>query len=127
MAQPAQKKTKCERMFLFAPESMIEGHPEKLCDLSSWQEVDSCLRQDLKDEVACETAAKDNDDVVATKVTNTWVRHPYLKQVRMEKEKKEKEERKKEKKKRKRKKKTKKPIMSRSGSIAQSTTIGCNC
>lgn len=32
MAQPAQKKAKTERVFLFSSESVNEGHPDKICD-----------------------------------------------------------------------------------------------
>ena len=59
MAQPAQKKTKCEHTLLITPESMIEGHPEKLCDQVSDAVLDTCLRQDPKSKVACDKATED--------------------------------------------------------------------
>ena len=68
MAEPAQKKTKCERAFLFSPESMNEGHPGKLCDPTTWHELDegsdavldTCLRQDPERNVDCDTTTKDD-------------------------------------------------------------------
>ena len=60
MAQPAQKKTKCERTLLITPESMIEGHPEKLlATMSLMRCLDTCLRQDPKSKVACDKATED--------------------------------------------------------------------
>ena len=51
MAQPVQKKTKCERTFLFTPESLIEGNP--------WQEFDEGSDAALRhSKVACDTATK---------------------------------------------------------------------
>ncbi len=44
--------------FLFASESVGEGHPDKLCDLISDSVLDACLTQDPEAKVACEAAAK---------------------------------------------------------------------
>jgi len=44
--------------FLFASESVGEGHPDKLCDLLSDSVLDACLAQDIDAKVACESAAK---------------------------------------------------------------------
>ena len=44
--------------FLFASESVGEGHPDKLCDQISDAVLDACLSQDLESKVACECAAK---------------------------------------------------------------------
>ena len=60
MAEPAQKKAKTERSFLFSSESVNEGHPDKLCDQVSDAVLDTCLTADPKSKVACETATKDN-------------------------------------------------------------------
>jgi len=46
--------------FLFASESVGEGHPDKLCDQLSDAVLDACLEQDPNAKVACETAAKSN-------------------------------------------------------------------
>ena len=46
--------------FLFASESVGEGHPDKLCDIISDSVVDACLTVDPDAKVACESAAKAN-------------------------------------------------------------------
>jgi len=81
MAEPAQKKAKCERTFLFSSESVNEGHPDKLCDQVSDAVLDTCLRQDPKSKVACETATKDNMVLVAGEIT-TKAKIDYDKVVR---------------------------------------------
>ncbi len=58
MAEPAQKKAKIERIFLFSSESVNEGHPDKLCDQVSDAVLDACLTVDPKSKVACETATR---------------------------------------------------------------------
>ncbi len=69
MAEPAQKKAKTERVFLFSSESVNEGHPDKLCDQVSDAVLDTCLASDPKSKVACETATKDNMVMVAGEIT----------------------------------------------------------
>jgi len=69
MAEPAQKKAKTERTFLFSSESVNEGHPDKLCDQVSDAVLDTCLTADPKSKVACETATKDNMVMVAGEIT----------------------------------------------------------
>merc|ERR1711934_794200 len=69
MAEPAQKKAKSERIFLFSSESVNEGHPDKLCDQVSDAVLDACLAEDPKSKVACETATKDNMVMVAGEIT----------------------------------------------------------
>jgi len=69
MAEPAQKKAKTERTFLFSSESVNEGHPDKLCDQVSDAILDTCLRGDPKSKVACETATKDNMVAVMGEIT----------------------------------------------------------
>merc|ERR1712054_474076 len=69
MAEPAQKKARTERVFLFSSESVNEGHPDKVCDQVSDAVLDACLAQDPKSKVACETAVKDNMVMVAGEIT----------------------------------------------------------
>jgi len=69
MAEPAQKKARTERVFLFSSESVNEGHPDKLCDQVSDAVLDTCLKEDPKSKVACETATKDNMVMVAGEIT----------------------------------------------------------
>jgi hypothetical protein len=61
MAEPAQKKARAERTFLFSSESVNEGHPDKLCDQVSDAVLDTCLTEDPKSKVACETATNDSN------------------------------------------------------------------
>merc|ERR1712066_811541 len=81
MAEPAQKKAKMERTFLFSSESVNEGHPDKLCDQVSDAVLDTCLTEDPKSKVACETATKDNMVMVAGEIT-TQAKIDYEKGVR---------------------------------------------
>jgi len=81
MAQPAQKKAKTERVFLFSSESVNEGHPDKICDQVSDAVLDACLVGDPKSKVACETATKDNMVMVAGEIT-TQTKIDYEKVVR---------------------------------------------
>jgi len=81
MAQPAQKKARVERTFLFSSESVNEGHPDKVCDQVSDAVLDSCLKEDPQSKVACETATKDNMVMVAGEIT-TQAKMNYEKVVR---------------------------------------------
>jgi len=81
MAEPAQKRAKMERRFLFSSESVNEGHPDKLCDQVSDSVLDTCLTEDPKSKVACETATKDNMVMVAGEIT-TQAKIDYDKVVR---------------------------------------------
>merc|ERR1712203_884340 len=81
MAEPAQKRAKTERVFLFSSESVNEGHPDKLCDQVSDAILDACLKADPKSKVACETATKDNMVMVAGEIT-TQAKLDYDKVVR---------------------------------------------
>merc|ERR1712203_1233722 len=58
-----------------------EGHPDKLCDQVSDAVLDSCLTEDPKSKVACETATKDNMVMVAGEIT-TQAKIDYEKTVR---------------------------------------------
>merc|ERR1719213_100295 len=69
MAEPAQKKAKARRMFMFSSESVNEGHPDKLADQVSDAVLDACLTEDPKSKVACETATKDNMVMVFGEIT----------------------------------------------------------
>merc|ERR1712091_772391 len=80
-AEPAQKKAKTERTFLFSSESVNEGHPDKLCDQVSDAVLDTCLTADPKSKVACETATKDNMVSVMGEIT-TQAKIDYEKVVR---------------------------------------------
>src|SRR6478672_4938943 len=57
------------RRFIFASESVGEGHPDKVCDTISDAVLDACLRQDPSSRVACETYAKSNIVVVGGEIT----------------------------------------------------------
>merc|ERR1712031_30104 len=81
MAEPAQKKARTERTFLFSSESVNEGHPDKLCDQVSDAVLDTCLTADPKSKVACETATKDNMVAVMGEIT-TQAKIDYEKVVR---------------------------------------------
>jgi len=81
MAEPAQKKARVERTFLFSSESVNEGHPDKICDQVSDAVLDCCLTADPKSKVACETATKDNMVMVAGEIT-TQAKIDYDKVVR---------------------------------------------
>jgi len=81
MGEPAQKKAKTDRVFLFSSESVNEGHPDKLCDQVSDAVLDACLTADPKSKVACETATKDNMVMVAGEIT-TQAKLDYEKIVR---------------------------------------------
>merc|ERR1712057_101855 len=60
---------KAGRTFLFSSESVNEGHPDKLCDQVSDAVLDTCLAEDPKSKVACETATKDNMVAVMGEIT----------------------------------------------------------
>merc|ERR1711953_1402746 len=80
-AEPAAKRAKTERTFLFSSESVNEGHPDKLCDQVSDAVLDTCLTEDPKSKVACETATKDNMVAVMGEIT-TQAKIDYEKVVR---------------------------------------------
>ena len=75
-AEPAQKKARTARTFLFSSESVNEGHPDKICDQVSDAVLDACLKVDPKSKVACETATKDNMVMVAGEILGSGV--PYF-------------------------------------------------
>jgi S-adenosylmethionine synthetase len=81
MAEPVQRKARMERTFLFSSESVNEGHPDKLCDQVSDAVLDTCLAEDPKSKVACETATKDNMVAVLGEIT-TQAKIDYEKVVR---------------------------------------------
>lgn len=55
--------------FLFASESVGEGHPDKLCDQISDAVLDACLRIDPDAKVGCESTAKGNQFFVLGEIT----------------------------------------------------------
>src|SRR6188474_15585 len=55
--------------YIFASESVGEGHPDKVCDTISDAVLDACLRQDPKSRVACETFAKSHTVIVGGEIT----------------------------------------------------------
>jgi S-adenosylmethionine synthetase len=57
------------RRFIFASESVGEGHPDKVCDTISDAVLDACLARDKRSRVACETYAKSNIVVVGGEIT----------------------------------------------------------
>src|SRR5664279_6381031 len=57
------------RRFIFASESVGEGHPDKVCDTIPDSILDACLRQDRRSRVACETYAKSNVVIVGGEIT----------------------------------------------------------
>jgi S-adenosylmethionine synthetase len=57
------------RRFIFASESVGEGHPDKVCDTISDAVLDACLRHDPKSRVACETFAKSHTVIVGGEIT----------------------------------------------------------
>merc|ERR1711934_799128 len=80
-AMSAAKKQNTGRTFLFSSESVNEGHPDKLCDQVSEAVLDTCLTEDPKSKVACETATKDNMVAVMGEIT-TQAKIDYEKVVR---------------------------------------------
>ncbi len=69
------------RRFIFASESVGEGHPDKVCDTISDAVLDACLSVDKKSRVACETYAKSNVVVVGGEIT-TKAKLDYVEIVR---------------------------------------------
>src|SRR5471032_3177775 len=57
------------RRFIFASESVGEGHPDKVCDTISDAVLDACLAQDPRSRVACESYAKSNLVVIGGEIT----------------------------------------------------------
>ena len=57
------------RRFIFASESVGEGHPDKVCDTISDAILDACLHRDRRSRVACETYAKSNVVIVGGEIT----------------------------------------------------------
>src|SRR6478752_8195222 len=57
------------RRFIFASESVGEGHPDKVCDTISDAVLDACLRKDPTSRVACETFAKSHTVIVGGEIT----------------------------------------------------------
>ena len=59
--------------YVFSPESVGEGHPDKVADYISDSILDACLEQDKFSRVACETLVKSNCVVIAGEITTKAV------------------------------------------------------
>ena len=57
--------------YIFTSESVSAGHPDKICDQISDAVLDSCLAQDKKARVACETMVKNNNVILGGEITTT--------------------------------------------------------
>jgi len=57
--------------YLFTSESVTEGHPDKMADQISDAVLDTCLRQDKRARVACETLLKTGYVMIAGEITTT--------------------------------------------------------
>ncbi len=57
--------------FLFTSESVTEGHPDKIADQISDVVLDTCLEQDIKSRVACETLVTTGLVVVVGEITTS--------------------------------------------------------
>src|SRR5246500_3996325 len=67
--QPAEKGRPVPKGdYVFASESVSEGHPDKVCDRISDAVVDAFLTADPQSRVACETLATTNRVVMAGEV-----------------------------------------------------------
>src|SRR5512140_1071832 len=55
--------------YLFASESVTEGHPDKLCDAVSDTILDACLSADPNSLVACEAVTKTGFVLLAGEIT----------------------------------------------------------
>ncbi|CAI9085314.1 methionine adenosyltransferase [Candidatus Methylacidiphilum fumarolicum] len=69
------------KSYVFASESVTEGHPDKVCDTISDTVLDHCLQQDKFSRVACETLVKENLVVLAGEIT-TKANLDYIKIVK---------------------------------------------
>ncbi|MCL2007004.1 MAG: methionine adenosyltransferase [Treponema sp.] len=58
-----------DQHYFFTSESVGEGHPDKLCDQISDAVLDSCLKDDPKSRVACETFASTSLVLVGGEIT----------------------------------------------------------
>jgi len=53
----------------FTTESVLSGHPDKLCDRISDKIVDECLHRDKHSKVAIETGVKDDNVILLGEIT----------------------------------------------------------
>lgn len=60
-------------MFIFASESVSEGHPDKLCDLISDSVLQWCKNKDPKSNVACETFACKNKIIISGEISASLI------------------------------------------------------
>ncbi len=78
---PESLLNKMLRRFIFASESVGEGHPDKVSDTISDAVLDECLKVDRKSRVACETYVKSNVVIVGGEIT-TKAKLDYVQIVR---------------------------------------------
>jgi S-adenosylmethionine synthetase len=64
-------KTRRQSDFVFASESVSEGHPDKVCDQISDAILDEFLKHDPTSRVACETMATTNRVIIAGEITSS--------------------------------------------------------
>lgn len=55
--------------YILTAESVIEGHPDKLCDAIADRVLDACLKHDPAARVACEVMATAGKIIVAGEIT----------------------------------------------------------
>ena len=55
----------------FTAESVMRGHPDKLCDLIADSVLDECLKHDPASRVACEVMATHGHIIVAGEITTS--------------------------------------------------------
>lgn len=56
----------------YTAESVIEGHPDKLCDLIADSVLDACLSHDALSRVACEVMVSGRNLIIAGEITSLW-------------------------------------------------------
>ena len=56
----------------YTAESVMEGHPDKLCDLIADSILDACLKEDENSRVACEVLATKGNIIVAGEITSRF-------------------------------------------------------
>lgn len=54
----------------FTTEAVMEGHPDKLCDLIADSILDACLKEDPESRAACEVLATKGNILVAREITS---------------------------------------------------------
>ena len=60
-----------EHPCFYTAESVMRGHPDKLCDLIADSVLDECLKHDPASRVACEVMATHGHIIVAGEITTS--------------------------------------------------------